>query len=57
MGYITGVAIVLILGQLGKLLGISSDAEGAIGETLDIIATWAPPTVPRSWWEPCPWRS
>ena len=37
VGYITGVAIVLILGQLGKLVGISSDEEGAIGETLDIV--------------------
>ena len=38
VGYITGVAIVLILGQLGKLLGISSDEDGAIRETLDIVA-------------------
>ena len=37
VGYITGVAIVLILGQLGKLAGISSDEEGAISETLDIV--------------------
>ena len=37
VGYITGVAIVLILGQLGKLLGISSDEDGAISETLDIL--------------------
>jgi high affinity sulfate transporter 1 len=37
VGYITGVAVVLILGQLGKLVGISSDADGAIRETLDII--------------------
>ncbi|KRB45383.1 MULTISPECIES: SulP family inorganic anion transporter [unclassified Terrabacter] len=37
VGYITGVAVVLILGQLGKLLGISSDAEGAIPETVDIV--------------------
>ena len=38
VGYITGVAIVLILGQLGKLLGISSDEDGAIRETLDILS-------------------
>ncbi len=38
VGYITGVAIVLILGQLGKLVGISSDADGAIRETLDIVS-------------------
>jgi high affinity sulfate transporter 1 len=37
VGYITGVAIVLILGQLGKLLGISSDEEGAVRETVDIV--------------------
>jgi len=37
VGYITGVAIVLILGQLGKLLGVSSDASGTIPTTLDII--------------------
>jgi SulP family sulfate permease len=37
VGYITGVAIVLILGQLGKLLGISSDAAGVIPETLDLV--------------------
>ncbi len=38
VGYITGVAIVLILGQLGKLVGISSDEDGAIRETLDILS-------------------
>ena len=37
VGYITGVAIVLILGQLGKLVGISSDEKGAIRATLDIV--------------------
>ncbi len=37
VGYITGVAVVLILGQLGKLLGISSDQDGAIREAVDII--------------------
>ena len=37
VGYITGVAVVLILGQLGKLVGISSDEEGAIREVLDIV--------------------
>ena len=38
VGYITGVAVVLILGQLGKLVGISSDEDGAIRETLDILS-------------------
>ncbi len=37
VGYITGVAIVLILGQLGKLVGVSSDEEGAIREAVDIV--------------------
>ena len=36
VGYITGVAVVLILGQLGKLLGVSS-AEGAIPENMDVV--------------------
>lgn len=38
VGYITGVAVVLILGQLGKLVGVSSNEDGAIRETLDILA-------------------
>lgn len=37
VGYISGVAVVLILGQLGKLVGIGSDEDGAIREALDII--------------------
>ena len=37
VGYITGVAIVLILGQLGKLVGISSGEDGAVREVLDIL--------------------
>jgi sulfate permease, SulP family len=37
VGYITGVAVVLILGQLGKLVGVSSDADGAIREAVDIL--------------------
>jgi SulP family sulfate permease len=36
VGYITGVAIVLVLGQLGKLVGLSSSEDGVIRETLDI---------------------
>ncbi|WP_345201632.1 SulP family inorganic anion transporter [Fodinibacter luteus] len=38
VGYITGVAVVLILGQLGKLLGVSSDEDGAIREAVDVLA-------------------
>jgi MFS superfamily sulfate permease-like transporter len=37
VGYITGVAVVLILGQLGKLVGVSSDENGAIREAVDIL--------------------
>ena len=37
VGYITGVAVVLILGQISKLVGISSDEDGAIREALDIV--------------------
>lgn len=37
VGYITGVAVVLVIGQLGKLLGISSDQDGAIAATVDIL--------------------
>jgi high affinity sulfate transporter 1 len=37
VGYITGVATVLILSQLGKLVGVSSDADGAIQEVVDIV--------------------
>jgi sulfate permease, SulP family len=38
VGYITGVAVVLILGQLGKLVGVSSDKSGTIRETVDILS-------------------
>ncbi|WP_395656308.1 SulP family inorganic anion transporter [Nocardioides sp.] len=37
VGYITGVAVVLVLGQLGKLVGVSSDEDGAIKEAVDIV--------------------
>jgi sulfate permease, SulP family len=37
VGYITGVAVVLILGQLGKVLGISSDEDGTLAESIDIL--------------------
>lgn len=37
VGYITGVAVVLVLGQFGKLVGVSSDEDGAIREALDIV--------------------
>ena len=37
VGYITGVAVVLILGQISKLVGVSSDEDGVIRETVDIL--------------------
>ena len=39
VGYITGVAILMILGQLGKLTGLSSDVDNAVRATVDIVAT------------------
>lgn len=38
VGYISGVAVVLILGQFGKLVGVASDEDGAIREVLDIVS-------------------
>ncbi len=38
VGYITGVAILIILGQLGKLVGLSSDHDNAVLEVGDIVA-------------------
>lgn len=37
VGYITGVAILMILGQLGKLTGVSTDFDDAVRATVDII--------------------
>jgi high affinity sulfate transporter 1 len=38
IGYITGVAVVLILGQFGKLVGLSSEEDNALLETADIAS-------------------
>ena len=38
VGYVTGVATLIILGQLGKLVGISSDYDNAIIAFGDIVA-------------------
>jgi high affinity sulfate transporter 1 len=38
VGYITGVAVVMILGQLEKLTGLSSTYSGAIRATIDNVA-------------------
>jgi MFS superfamily sulfate permease-like transporter len=37
VGYIHGVAIVLVCGQLGKLLGIDVDAREPIGQVVDVF--------------------
>ena len=37
VGYITGVAILMILGQLGKLTGMSSGYDKAVRATVDIL--------------------
>jgi sulfate permease, SulP family len=37
IGYIHGVAIVLIIGQLGKLLGLNISAESPPGELIEVI--------------------
>ena len=38
VGYITGVAILIVLGQLGKLVGLSSDEDNAVIALGDIVA-------------------
>src|SRR4051794_34731116 len=38
VGYITGVAILMILGQLGKLVGLSSPYDKTLRSTADIIS-------------------
>jgi len=38
VGYITGVAILIVLGQLGKLVGLSSDHENAVAAAADVVA-------------------
>ncbi len=37
VGYITGVAVVLVVGQLGKLLGVSSDQDGTLRVAYDVL--------------------
>ncbi len=37
IGYIHGVAIVLVIGQLGKLLGIDVDARDPLGQLADVV--------------------
>ena len=38
VGYISGVAILMAIGQLSKLTGVSSDVEGDVREAIDILA-------------------
>ena len=37
VGYISGVAILMAIGQLSKLTGVSSDVEGDVKEAVDIL--------------------
>jgi len=37
VGYISGVAILMAIGQLSKLTGVSSDVEGDVREAIDIL--------------------
>lgn len=37
VGYITGVALLMAIGQLSKLTGVSSDEEGDVKEAVDIL--------------------
>jgi sulfate permease, SulP family len=37
VGYISGVAVLMAIGQLSKLTGVSSDAEGDVKEAVDIL--------------------
>jgi len=37
VGYIHGVAVVLIVGQLGKILGISVDADDAVPQLVEVV--------------------
>ena len=38
VGYITGIAVLMMLSQLEKLTGLSSSYDGAIREAIDIVA-------------------
>lgn len=38
IGYIHGVAVVLILGQLGKLVGLSIDARAPLGQLWEVLS-------------------
>jgi SulP family sulfate permease len=46
VGYITGVAVVLVLGQLPKLVGVSSDAEGTLQQAVDVLRHLGEANVP-----------
>jgi len=50
IGYIHGVAIILVIGQLGKLLGVTVDAPRPLGQLADVLrelsdASWATAAV------------
>ena len=37
VGYVTGVALLMAIGQLSKLTGVSSDVEGDVRQAIDIV--------------------
>ena len=50
IGYMNGLALTIFVGQLPKLFGFSSDANGLIDETVVFVREWPParPCRPRS---------
>ena len=51
VGYISGVAVLMALGQISKITGISSDVEGEIRAALDTISNLGAgqPLRPSRW--------
>ena len=43
IGYMNGLALTIVIGQLPKLFGFSVDGDGLIGETVGFVRSW--PTV------------
>ena len=46
IGYMNGLALTIVIGQLPKLLGFSVDADGLIGETPASSRAWPTGSVP-----------
>ena len=57
IGYLIGIALVVILGQLPKLLGFSISGENIIDEAIDLVkgitarrSGCPPPSASSAWW-------